>query len=99
MAEVTHQLMSGGNYVSFEQLTGRGLPSTKTHPGIDLEHYFQAVSNFVRTFDFHAGDELVILADKLLDPRIISAITGLAAAHGIKPVTVMLPTTNVMAIP
>jgi len=99
MDGVVRELMSGGRRVSFDEVIGRGLPDTKTHPGTDLENYFQAVSNFVRTFDFRPGDELVILADKLLDPRIISAITGLAAAHGIKPTTVMMPTTNIMAIP
>lgn len=93
------QLDSGGNRVSFDQLLGRGLPSGQTLPGTDIEHHFHAVSNFVRTFDFKPGDVLVILADKLLDPRVLSAITGLAAAQGIKPITVTLPSTNVMAIP
>ena len=99
MPGMTQQLMSGGEYVSVDHLVGRGLPPAKTLPGTEVEQYFQAVSNFVRTFDFKTGDKLVILADKLLDPRVISAITGLAAAHGIQPTTVMLPSTNVLEVP
>lgn len=97
--EESQRLLSGGEYVSVDHLLGRGLPSGKEHPGTELENYFQAVSNFVRTFEFHQGDEVVILADKRLDPRVIQAITGLAAAHGIKPTTVVLPTTNYLEIP
>ena len=90
---------SGGTQICFDALLGRGLPGNHTLPGTDIEHYFHAVSNFVRTFDFSLGESLVLLTDKLLDPRVVSAITGLAAARGIKPVTVTLPTTNVLAIP
>lgn len=93
------QLNSGGNTVSFERLVGRGLPSGKTLPSTELERYYQAVSNFVHTFDFKPDDTLVFLADKLLDQRVISAITGLAAARGIKPIMVMTHTTNMMEIP
>jgi hypothetical protein len=93
------QLDSGGARVSFEALVGRGLPSAKDLPATEIEHYFQAVSNFVHTFDFKPDDHVVFLADKLLDQRVISAITGLAAAHGIKPVMVMTHTTNMMEIP
>ncbi len=93
------RLDSGGSSVSFEKLIGRGLPSAKDLPSTEIERYYQALSNFVHTFDFKPGDTLVFLADKLLDQRVISAITGLAAAHGIKPIMVMTHTTNMMEIP
>ncbi|MEO7242912.1 MAG: hypothetical protein ABIW85_08350 [Variovorax sp.] len=93
------QLTSGGSSVSLDKLIGRGLPSGATLPGTEIEQFYQAVSNFVHTFDFKVGDRVVFLADKLLDPRVISAITGLAAARGITPVMVMTHTTNMMEIP
>ncbi|MDB5744196.1 MAG: hypothetical protein JWR68_2511 [Polaromonas sp.] len=93
------QLDSGGNSVSLEKVIGRGMPSAAALPSTEIEQFYQAVSNFVHTFDFKTGDTVVFLADKLLDQRVISAITGLAAAHGIKPIMVMTHTTNMMEIP
>ena len=93
------QIDSAGTSVSFEKLIGRGLPTGKTLPNTEIERYYEAVSNFVHTFDFRSTDIVVFLADKLLDPRVIAAITGLASAHGIKPITVMTHTTNMMEIP
>ncbi|CAN5525514.1 hypothetical protein BH09PSE5_BH09PSE5_50530 [soil metagenome] len=93
------QLDSGGSRVSFEKLLGKGMPSKAKLPSTEIEHFYQAVSNFVHTFDFKPTDTLVFLADKLLDQRVISAITGLAAARGIKPTMVMTHTTNLLEIP
>jgi len=93
------QLQSGGTSVALDKVIGRGLPSGATLASTEIEQYYQAVSNFVHTFDFKADDTVVFLADKLLDGRVISAITGLAAAHGIRPIMVMTHTTNMMEIP
>ena len=69
------------------------LPTTETEGSIRLSR----ISN--RTFAFKPGDRLVFLTDKLLDPRVVSAISGLALAEGIRPVVVEMPTTNMMEIP
>ena len=90
---------SGGRVVSFDKLFGKSLPWDNALPTTETELYFQAVSNFVRTFDFRPDDKLVFLTDKLLDPRVVSAISGLALAQGIRPMIVTSHTTNMMEIP
>ena len=54
---------------------------------LSTELHFHAIANFVRTFDFRPDDRLVFLTDKLLDPRVVAAITvsGLASEddHGL----------------
>ena len=65
----------------------------------DTEKFYHALSNFARTFAFKPDDRLVFLTDKLLDPRVVSAISGLALAQGIRPVVVQVPSTNMLEIP
>lgn len=90
---------SGGRVVSFDKLAGKAMPWDNALPTTETELYFQAVSNFVRTFDFRPDDKLVFLTDKLLDPRVVSAISGLALAQGIRAMIVTSHTTNMMEIP
>ena len=90
---------SGGHSVAIDKLAGKAMPRDNALPTTETETYFHAVSNFVRTFDFRADDRLVFLTDKLLDPRVVSAISGLALAQGIRPMQVMSHTTNMMEIP
>lgn len=90
---------SGGRTVAIDKLAGKAMPWDNALPTTETETYFHAVSNFVRTFDFRPDDRLVFLTDKLLDPRVVSAISGLALAQGIRPMQVMSHTTNMMEIP
>jgi len=90
---------SGGNVVPIERLAGKALPWHNALPTTDTELYFQALANFTRTFDFKPDDRLVFLTDKLLDPRVVSAISGLALAQGINPMIVTTHTTNMLEIP
>jgi len=90
---------SGGNVVPIERLAGKALPWHNALPTTDTELYFQALANFTRTFDFKPDDRLVFLTDKLLDPRVVSAISGLALAQGINPMVVTTHTTNMLEIP
>lgn len=92
-------LDSGGNVVPLERLAGKALPWENRLPTTDTEKFYQATANFVRTFAFKPGDRLVFLTDKLLDPRVVSAISGLALAQGIRPVVVQTHTTNMLEIP
>ena len=75
------------------------MPWSNASPTYDTELHFHAISNFVRTFAFKPDDRLVFLTDRLLDPRVVAAITGLAAAQGVKAVEVKMPTTGMMEIP
>lgn len=90
---------SGGNIVPIERLAGKAMPGQHALATTDTELYFQALANFNRTFDFRPDDRLVFLTDKLLDPRVVSAISGLALAQGVRPMIVTTHTTNMMEIP
>ena len=73
-------------------------------PGVRREvsatkHWFQALDNFTRVFAMRAGEQVLILADPLLDPRVIDAVMGLAAARGAQVRVYMEPSTRVTAMP
>lgn len=92
-------LDSGGNVVPIERLAGKGMPWQNTLPTTETEKFYQALSNFARTFAFKPDDRVVFLTDKLLDPRVVAAISGLALAQGIRPVVYQSHTTNMLEIP
>ena len=66
---------------------------------IATKHWFQAVDNFTRVFAIRPGEKVLILADPLLDPRVIDAVMGLAAARGAQVRVYMEPSTRVTAMP
>ncbi|MSQ71163.1 MAG: hypothetical protein EXR27_07720 [Betaproteobacteria bacterium] len=82
-----------------EQLIGRALPAGQPGQFAELELYYQALNNFFRTFDIRSDDRMVILADRLLDNRVIAAISGLALSRGVRPVVVSMPNSQILAIP
>jgi hypothetical protein len=86
--------MQNGNDEAFV-----GLPRDSTLPTVLTSQYFEALDNFARTFAIRAGDRLVFLADRKLDPLVISAISGLARARGVKPWIVTSDTTQLIEIP
>lgn len=92
-------LDSGGNVVPIDRLAGKGMPWENTLPTTETEKFYQALSNFARTFAFRPDDRVVFLTDKLLDPRVVAAISGLALAQGIRPVVYQSHTTNMLEIP
>jgi hypothetical protein len=92
-------LDSGGNVVPIERLAGKAMPWDNKLLTTDTEKFYHALSNFARTFAFRPDDRVVFLTDKLLDPRVVSAISGLALAQGIRPIVVQTHTTNMMEIP
>jgi hypothetical protein len=92
-------LDSGGNVVPIERLVGKAMPWENRLATTDTEKFYHALANFARTFAFKPDDRLVFLTDKLLDPRVVSAISGLALAQGIRPIVVQTHTTNMLEIP
>jgi hypothetical protein len=92
-------LDSGGNVVPVDRLAGKAMPWTNSLPTTEIELHYQAIANFTSTFAFRPDDRVVFLTDRLLDPRVVSAITGLAMAQGIRPVTYQSHTTNMLEIP
>ena len=93
------RLDSGGVTVPIERLLGRALPVHKPSEGQRLEHYFQALTNFMRMFDIRSDDRVVLLTDRLLDPRVVNAITGVALSKGVKPIEVTMPNTQINEMP
>jgi len=59
-----------------------GLPPPLDPAITDVKAYFQALDNFCRVFAIRPGDRVLVLADALLDPRVIDAVSGLAKARG-----------------
>jgi len=59
----------------------------------------QQLDNFARVFAIRPGDKVLFLADPLLDPRVIQAVSGIARARGATVRTYMEPSTRVTEIP
>lgn len=76
-----------------------GLPIPLAPAITDTKHFYQALDNFVRTFAFRRGDEVLVLADPLLDTRVIDAIHGHAKARGATVRVYMEPSSRVTEIP
>ena len=76
-----------------------GLPPPLSSAITGTREFFQALENFSRVFAIRPGERVLILADSLLDRRVVDAITGLAIARGASVRMYMEPTTQVSAIP
>lgn len=76
-----------------------GLPQDSTLPTVLTGLYFEALENFTRTFAFKAGDRVVMLLDRKIDPQVIHAISGLARARGVRPWVILSDTTQHTEIP
>ncbi len=61
--------------------------------------WFAAVDNFARVFAIRAGENVLILADPLLDPRVIDAVRGIAQARGATVRVVIETSTRIEAVP
>ena len=77
----------------------QGLPIPLAPSVTDTKHFFAALDNFTRTFAFRAGDQVLVLADPLLDTRVIDAVSGLARARGATVRIYMEPSSRVERIP
>ena len=76
-----------------------GLP-TPLNPAITrTRDWFAALDNFTRVFAIRPGERVVILADPLLDRRVIDAVSGLAAARGAQVRVYMEPNSQVTEAP
>ena len=60
----------------------KGMPLPLNRNITETFEFFQALDNFTRTFAFRKGDEVLMLADPLLDRRVIDAIRGHAKSKG-----------------
>ena len=77
----------------------KGLPPAEDVAIVGIRDQFQALDNFARVFAIRPGDRVLFLADPLLDPRVIQAVSGVARARGATVRIYMEPSTRVTAIP
>lgn len=79
--------------------TYAGMPLPLAPSITETREFFQALDNFTRTFAFRAGDEVLILADPLLDTRVMDAVRGHAMARGATVRVYMEPSSRVTEVP
>ncbi|MBL0418902.1 hypothetical protein JI739_00950 [Ramlibacter sp. AW1] len=76
-----------------------GVPPPLLPSITETKHWFQAMDNFCRFMAIKAGDRVLMLTDPLLDPRVVDAFSGLAAARGATLSVYMAPDTRLPGIP
>jgi len=76
-----------------------GLPPALKSSITDTKHYFQALDNFFKVFAIRQGEQVLMLTDPLLDPRVVDAITGLVRARGASLSLYMAETTTLPCVP
>ncbi len=79
--------------------TYQGLPIPLAPDITHTKHFFQALDNFARTFAIARGDRVLVLADPLLDPRVVDAVIGQAKARGATVRIYTETSSRVLAIP
>ncbi len=82
------------------EFLGRGLATREPLETTRVENRFAAYDVFCRVFAIRPDDKILILADKKLDPRVISAILGIAKSRGAaEPLVLMAHTTQIAEMP
>lgn len=76
-----------------------GLPGAADPAVTRTKNFFQALDNFQRVFAVRSGEQVLFLADPLLDPRVIDAVIGIARSRGAEVRVYMEPSTQVTAVP
>lgn len=76
-----------------------GMPPPLAPALTQTKYFFQALDNFSRVFAIRPGDQVLFLADPLLDPRVIDAVIGIARSRGAQVRIYMEPSTQVTEIP
>ncbi|CAG9263044.1 hypothetical protein [Paraburkholderia caribensis] len=91
--------MSGGKVVPFDLLIGKAMPDNRESELTRLTNLLTATTYFSEFLNLKKGDVLVVLADRLLDVRVIAAIRGVARARGIEPIVLTHHTSQVPEMP
>jgi hypothetical protein len=88
--------ISARNYM---ERVGRAMPVGESNDAVRTLNFFGALDNFTKMFDIHNDDKVVLLLDRLIDPRVINAIDGFSRARGPKPTAIVYPSTQQTFIP
>ena len=76
-----------------------GLPQGEQLETVLTGEYFEAMDNLLRTFAIQPDDNMLFLADRKLDPRVIHAICGIARSRGVKPTVILADSSQATEIP
>lgn len=77
----------------------QGMPIPLNKHITETSDFFQALDNFSQTFCFRKNDKVLMLADPLLDRRVIDAVRGHAKARGAEFRVYMEPSSRVEEVP
>ncbi len=77
----------------------RAMPIAPAHAITETKYFFQALENFQRVFAIRPNEQVLILSDPLLDPRVIDAVIGLAKARGATVRVYTEPNSRVTEVP
>ena len=82
------------------EFLGRGLATREPLETTRIENAFAAYDVMCRVFAIRPDDKVLFLADKQLDPRVISAILGIAKSRGVRePLVLMAHSTQISEMP
>jgi hypothetical protein len=84
---------------SYLERVGRAMPDVAGNEALRTLNFFGALDNFTKMFDVHTDDKVVLLLDRLIDPRVVNAIDGFIRARGPKPTAIVFPSTQQTFIP
>lgn len=77
----------------------RAMPIAPASSITETKYFFQALENFQRVFAIRPAEQVLILSDPLLDPRVIDAVIGLAKARGATVRIYTEPSSRVTEVP
>jgi len=84
---------------NYLERVGRAMPDGKASDALQTLNFFGALDNFTKMFDIRNDDTVVFLLDRLIDPRVVSAIDGFSRARGPKPTAIVYPSCQQTEIP
>jgi hypothetical protein len=84
---------------SYLERVGRAMPVPEPSEAMRTLNFFGALDNFTKMFDIHNDDTVVLLLDRLIDPRVVNAIDGFSRSRGPKPMAIVYPSTQQTELP
>ena len=95
--EIVPQIDIGAR--AYLERVGRAMPIGEANDAVRTLNFFGSLDNFTKMFDIHNDDKVVLLLDRLIDPRVVNAIDGFSRSRGPKPMAITYPTTQQTQLP
>jgi hypothetical protein len=84
---------------NYMERVGRAMPIADQSEAMRALNFFGALDNFTRMFDIHNDDKVVLLLDRMIDPRVVNAIDGFSRSRGPKPMAITYPSCQQETLP